>query len=537
LVVGSKPSLLELLALLAQVEEQLALGLGGADLHQPPVVEDELEDVGADPEGRVGRQLDPAVRIVLPHRLHQADVALLHQVEQVLVAAVLVGDLHHQAQVGLDELARRRRCRRARPAGRERVLLLGREQRVAPHLLHVLAHRVAPAGKKAERVRVRVGTAEQEFQIGDVEALWAVGTHVREVFRFVNRHTVLSDDEQRTAEYAIVEGVLGTLDPHTNLLRPDDFETMKTSTKGSFGGLGIEVGMRDTQITVIRVIDGNPAAKAGIEAGDRIVQIDEESTVTMGLSEAVDRMRGEPGTTVTLYVRREGSDKVKKVPITRDVITLDSVQGDILPGADAKGNPVKVGLVQINRNFCADHRQGAASQARRVREGRRTRRGPRHARQPGRPADGRRRGRRRLPQDRHHRLHGRQLVTARGARGRRPLRLPQSAGGRADRPGLCERHGDRRRSPAQPRPRSPHRPPHLRKGLCAGAARPQSRRQRARSEADDRPVPHPWGRLDPVCRSQPRPRDHPRPHHQRLHRLPRPQALRPRARGVAWPRT
>ena len=207
------------------------------------------------------------------------------------------------------------------------------------------------AGKKSERVRVRVGTAEQEFQIGDVEALWAVGTHVREVFRFINRHTNLSDEEQRTAEYAIVEGVLGTLDPHTNLLRPDDFETMKTSTKGSFGGLGIEVGMRDTQITVIRVIDGNPAAKAGIEAGDRIVQVDEESTVTMGLSEAVDRMRGEPGTTVTLYVRREGSDKVKRTPITRDVITLDSVQGHVLPGVDSQGNPAKVGLVQINRNF------------------------------------------------------------------------------------------------------------------------------------------------------------------------------------------
>jgi carboxyl-terminal processing protease len=200
-------------------------------------------------------------------------------------------------------------------------------------------------------VRVRVGTAEQEFPIGDIEALWAVSTHVREVFRFVTRHTTLTEDEQRDAEYAIVEGVLGTLDPHTNLLRPDDFEQMKTSTKGSFGGLGIEVGMRDAQITVIRVIDGNPAAKAGLEAGDRIVQIDGESTVTMGLSEAVDHMRGEPGTTVTLHVKREGQDKPKKYPITRDVITLDSVQGEILPGADKDGNPVKVGLIQINRNF------------------------------------------------------------------------------------------------------------------------------------------------------------------------------------------
>ncbi len=226
--------------------------------------------------------------------------------------------------------------------------LEGLEKAIPQVLVEPLA---ATPGQKAVRVRVRVGTAEQEFHIGDVEALWAVSTHVREVFRFVNRHTTLSDEEQRSAEYAIVEGVLGTLDPHTNLLRPDDFETMKTSTKGSFGGLGIEVGMRDAQITVLRVIDGNPAAKAGIEAGDRIVQVDEESTVTMGLSDAVDHMRGDPGTTVTLYIRREGTDKVKNFPITRDVITLDSVQGDILPGTDAQGNPVKIGLVQLNKNF------------------------------------------------------------------------------------------------------------------------------------------------------------------------------------------
>ncbi len=206
-------------------------------------------------------------------------------------------------------------------------------------------------GVRAPKVRVRVGTAEQEFVIGDVEALWAVGTHIREVFRFVMRHSNLGEDEQRAAEYAIVEGVLGTLDPHTNLLRPEDFETMRTNTKGSFGGLGIEVGIRNAQITVTRVLDGNPAAKAGVETNDHIVQIDGQSTVTMNLSEAVEQMRGEPGTVVTLYVRREGSDKIKKIPITRDIITLDSIQGEVLPGTDANGNAVKVGLVQLNRNF------------------------------------------------------------------------------------------------------------------------------------------------------------------------------------------
>lgn len=203
-------------------------------------------------------------------------------------------------------------------------------------------------GKK--RVRVRVGTHEREFDT-DVKALWTAAPHIREVFRFVDEHADLDEDEQRAAEYAVVEAVLGTLDPHTNLLRPDDFEDMKASTKGSFGGLGIEVGMRDNAITVIRVLDGNPAQKVGMKAGDRIVQIDEESTVTMTLNEAVSRLRGAPGTTVGVFVRRDTLEKPKKLDITRDIITLDSVSGDIVPGVDQNGNPVKVGVIQIPRNF------------------------------------------------------------------------------------------------------------------------------------------------------------------------------------------
>lgn len=209
---------------------------------------------------------------------------------------------------------------------------------------------VEPLGN-GERVRVRVGTHEAEYQVGDIEALWAVGPHVREVFRFVAKHAELSAEEQRDAEYAIVAGVLSTLDPHTNLLRPDDFADMKASTKGSFGGLGIEVGMRDGAITVIRVIDGNPASKVDMQAGDRIVQIDAESTVTMNLNEAVGRLRGAPGTTVAVHVMREGLSSSKRLEITRATIKLDSVIGDILFDKDSSGRVRKVGLVQIPRNF------------------------------------------------------------------------------------------------------------------------------------------------------------------------------------------
>lgn len=205
----------------------------------------------------------------------------------------------------------------------------------------------------AKRVRVRVGTAEQAFDVGDVEGLWSVGTHIREVFRFVGDNTDLTDEQKRTTEYAIVARVLATLDPHTNLLRPEDFEDMKASTKGSFGGLGIEVGMRDGAITVIRVIDGNPASKVDMRPGDQIVRIDDESTVTLTLTEAVSRLRGAPGTAVTVYVMREGLRKAKPLKITRATIELDSVVGDVLTQTDASGKSRKVGLVQIPRNFAA----------------------------------------------------------------------------------------------------------------------------------------------------------------------------------------
>lgn len=200
-------------------------------------------------------------------------------------------------------------------------------------------------------VSVRVGTAQQDFDLADIEALWAVGPRVREVFRFVNHNTTLEPDEQRQAEYAIIGGVLGTLDPHTNLLRPEDFEDMRASTKGSFGGLGIEVGMRDGAITVLRVLEDNPASMVDMRPGDKIVQIDAESTVTMGINDAVTRLRGPAGTVVKVYVMRDGLQKPKPLEITRATIRLDSVVGDVLIDTDAAGKTRKVGLVQIPRNF------------------------------------------------------------------------------------------------------------------------------------------------------------------------------------------
>ncbi len=216
----------------------------------------------------------------------------------------------------------------------------------------VLVEPIGSGGdEQATRVRVRVGTHEREFQIGKVEALWGVGTRVREVVKFVHTHTTLTEEQRAKAEYTLVEGVLGTLDPHTTLLRPEAFESMRTGVRGNFGGLGIEIGSRDSMLTVIRVIDGNPADKVGIKAGDKIVQIEGESTVTMSLSEAVERLRGEAGTTVSVYIRREGLSKPKRFKVTREIIKLESVIGTVLPGTDENGKSAKVGHIQLNRNF------------------------------------------------------------------------------------------------------------------------------------------------------------------------------------------
>jgi carboxyl-terminal processing protease len=145
--------------------------------------------------------------------------------------------------------------------------------------------------------------------------------------------------------------VLSTLDPHTNLLEPDDFEDMKASTQGSFGGLGIEIKPVDGAITIVRVIEGNPAAKAGLQVGDRIVQIDRQSAVTMPSGEAVTLLRGPAGTTVSVWVTREGFDKARRYDITRATITLDSVVGDVVRFKDASGRERRVGIVEIPRSF------------------------------------------------------------------------------------------------------------------------------------------------------------------------------------------
>lgn len=135
--------------------------------------------------------------------------------------------------------------------------------------------------------------------------------------------------------YGAINGMLSSLDPHSSFMPPDTYKEMKIDTKGAFGGLGIEISIKDGVLTVISPIEDTPAFKAGIKAGDQILKIDEKFTKDMNINDAVKRMRGLKGSKVTLTIMREGFDKPKEFPLIRDIIQVKSVRSSLMDGGYA----------------------------------------------------------------------------------------------------------------------------------------------------------------------------------------------------------
>ena len=153
-----------------------------------------------------------------------------------------------------------------------------------------------------------------------------------EVFSKVKSDYVEGVDEKKLIEDAI-RGMLNGLDPHSAFLNSSEFSDLKIGTTGQFGGLGIEVGMENGFVKVISPIDDTPAARAGVQASDLIIKLDDKSVKGMTLNDAVKLMRGKPNTSIDLTIVREGESKPLVIKITREIIRVKSVKNRMLePG-------------------------------------------------------------------------------------------------------------------------------------------------------------------------------------------------------------
>lgn len=152
-----------------------------------------------------------------------------------------------------------------------------------------------------------------------------------DVFEQVRANYVEPVEDKKLIEYAL-NGMLANLDPHSGYMNEEETKSMSIQNRGEFGGLGIEVTMENGLIKVVSPIDETPAARAGLQSGDLIVEIDGGQVMGMTLSEAVDKMRGKVGTEIVLTVVREGAKEPMKVRIVRDVIQIKSVRSRVESG-------------------------------------------------------------------------------------------------------------------------------------------------------------------------------------------------------------
>jgi len=226
--------------------------------------------------------------------------------------------------------------------------------------------------KNSSSVEIQVDNNRKTFGISDVGSPWDLTKKLEAIFSFIQKN-LRPETKQKGVEYAAIEGILDTLDPHSNLMRPSFFRQLQIDTSGSFGGLGIEISICDGTLTIRRPLKHTPAwntrMKYGkqnvrieppgqeailkktkkswdlspidsghrslrvrkneevirLRAGDKIVRIEKESTVNMTLEQAVSRLRGKPDSDVVIWIKREGWKKPKPFGIRRARIRIPSV--------------------------------------------------------------------------------------------------------------------------------------------------------------------------------------------------------------------
>lgn len=168
--------------------------------------------------------------------------------------------------------------------------------------------------------------------------LGSLRKQLKEILAFMHSH-VDADTEKKEIEYAAIDGLLNELDPHSSFMSPEDYREFQVGTEGEFGGLGIVISIKEGLLTVMSPLEDTPAWSAGIKAGDHIVQINDESTVNLPLTEAVGMLRGPVGTKVTLLIKRGGMKSPLKKTLARAIINIEAVQSQVVktPSGNAVG--------------------------------------------------------------------------------------------------------------------------------------------------------------------------------------------------------
>lgn len=183
----------------------------------------------------------------------------------------------------------------------------------------------------------------------DMSLFWTVLSRIQE--KYYNKKAI---DSQKILNGAISGMVQSLDDPYTMYLPPVNNQNFKQDLSGQFQGIGAELGMKDNQIIVIAPLDGSPAQKAGIKAGDAIIKVDDQSTYNWTINQAVDKIRGPKGTTVRLGILHKGEKELKDIEIIRGAITVKSVQGWIKNVKDIDGINIssdihiEVGYIRIS---------------------------------------------------------------------------------------------------------------------------------------------------------------------------------------------
>ena len=186
---------------------------------------------------------------------------------------------------------------------------------------------LAPVAGAAALVGALAWSAPDDRNNGDIYRQLEL---FADVLARVEQDYVVEIDEQQAMEAAI-QGMLSSLDPHSSYMNAEDYREMQSQTRGEYGGLGIEVTSEEGVVKVVSPIDGTPAARAGVLAGDYLTAINGESIVGLTLNEAVTRMRGAAGTEITITIAREGTDPFD-VTLTRETINVRAVTARVEGG-------------------------------------------------------------------------------------------------------------------------------------------------------------------------------------------------------------